>query len=259
MGSRKKNRLDIMVWAYSGYADALGVFFGQVAKHLLRVPPRRPVRIRFLVWADQRQFVEEAIRPALDGDLDVEYEILQYREEWPFWRKIFTMRRIPLVKPVLILQDDFFFYEDVDLNHLLYLRELFHSGNRRYGFLRLVPSGIEHPNLRDIRIQGERFWEVDGRTRYVFSWQASFWRPWLFLLIHLIVRPQSIREENSPKYRWVMRRLRVRGICARVPEISYILTAIQRGRWDFNTPHGGEHLKEILETHGIDPNQRGTT
>lgn len=242
--------LQIVILAYSGYADVFRITLGQLQGFATKETP-----LEVFVLADRRDFVELALSELDHNNSMNVRQVVEYSEEQPFWKKLVALEQAPLDKYFVAIQEDFVLFEQPDWKTLVDVVEAFKK--TRYSFLRLVPSGHQHPKPREFSLANTKLVEVDRRSAYHHSWQATLWKRSSFFLLNRLAKPRSIRDENKSRYRKALRLLRIKGLASQSALFPYVQTAVRSGLWDYGAKFGGEYLPTILRQYGVDPELRG--
>ena len=247
---KKSQKLDIVLWSFSAYADVLQMTIGQLEKF---APNGLPIRV--FILGDSSDYIKNIIDESEPIAPLIEYEIVLYRENLPFWMKINQLKSAGLSETFLFLQDDFVLFEKPDWVRILSLASKLEKSPHK--FFRLVPSGYKSANPKEILFSDMTVWRVNYQSHYHFSCQATIWKKRAFLNVNRLARPTSIRDENNHRYRAVMRFLSINGLCSKEVHFPYIQTAIREGRWDYAASVGGTALPALLEAYSIEPSIRG--
>lgn len=242
--------LQLVISAFSGYRDVFHMMLGELNRFADSNTP-----LEMIVLADSPRFVREAADALpMKPHLRLRW-ISQYNENEPFWKQIQTLRGAPLQREFIFLQDDFVLFKSPDWAQVSELTRKIRSIPQH--FIRLVPSGVEHPSPTYEQLQGLRFVRVDHDSSYHHSWQATVWKRNSFLLLNATARPRSIRDENKARYKRIMRWLGMKGLASTDILFPYIQTAVRGGKWDYGAKVGGNLLPELLMKYDIEPTDRG--
>lgn len=242
--------IQLVISAFSGYRDVFHMMLGELNRFADSDTP-----LEIIVLADSPLFVREAADALpMKPHLRLRW-IAQYDENEPFWKQIQTLRGAPLQREFIFLQDDFVLFKSPDWAQVSELTRNIRS--TPHHFIRLVPSGVEHPLPKYEQLQDLRFVRVDRQSSYHHSWQATVWKRNFFFLLNATARPRSIRDENKARYKRIMRLLGMKGLASTDILFPYIQTAVRGGKWDYGAKVGGHLLPELLMKYGIKPTNRG--
>lgn len=248
VGSHSK--IHIVLWSFSGYADVFEMTINQLSESADDSVP-----LNIVVLADDKRFVEVILNRMPANPSVTVQEIIEYDESTDFWRKIASLRKAHLSRRFIFLQEDFVLYGTPDWRLIAELVGKFRK--TRHAFLRLVPSGHQTQRPISETLHGRKFIRVNHHSAYHHSWQATVWKKASFFIVNRLSRPRSIRDENKPRYRRVMRALSINGIASLDNLLPYVQTAVRGGKWDFGATPGGTELPQLLLKYGINPNLRG--
>jgi hypothetical protein len=155
-------------------------------------------------------------------------------------------------------QEDYILFDYVNTDIIYKYIDVMDS-DKSISFIRLIQSGIGD----DIKYYNDDLIEVDRKSMYYYSTQATIWRKSDLLNMFDISKPKSIRDEVKNSYH--LRNMNKIGLCTKLKGnrvgghfnskvYPYIATALVQGKW--NISEYDEELSKIFLEYSINKNER---
>jgi len=242
-----ENTISLITYTNSVMKDAWPIYFSQIDRHM--------PGMKSFVFSD------------ISSSDFAGHTFLEYDNKDPYFKQYLDCLSQVKEDFVIYMQEDFFLYEDVDLEKIKSYVEFLRK-NDEYSYVRLIRCGYVEDTRGAADIDnhvGSDLYAVDIDSTDSFSMQPTLWRK--DRLVELYDHVKSVKWFEAQHWFDGCKELDTKGVMTYNGEekrgryhydssvFPYTCTGITKGRW--NMEAYSDFLSEMFKKHDIDPYERG--